>query len=448
MMNGIAYATLANISGHVGSSSASLLTRVFLVLICAALLILLYALRGHLVLQLGVGLPALGITTYFVLRAQLAGGFEAPQRTYVIPKAPASCFARPEQSPPGTLAALGEPEDFGYPAKTLDRMAVRDLLIDASYDRLDSLLTAYSDSARRDFRFEYRMIDVFDAFATASPVLETFMDDWISTRPSSANARIVRATYYTAAAWHARGEASSWETSLRQGMAAKRYFGRALADLDSALRRTPCSVMAYKGYMTIAPYVGDTAMSREAMDQALLMQPYSYVVREEHMLNLRPRWGGSYGAMDRLAHDADSLGERNPRLRALHGFADWDQGDVAERHKEPARALELYDHALTFGDLWRFRLERGQLYESLGREDEALADLERALVQRPQHAELLDRLASTKYELGRLAEGPERDRLFYESYGDESLAVLLDPAEDEYQQSQAFYKKAIPEYAH
>jgi hypothetical protein len=85
MMNGIAYATLANISGH-GGSSASLLTRVFLVLICAALLILLYALRGHLVLQLGVGLPALGITTYFVLRAQLAGGFEAPQRTYVIQK--------------------------------------------------------------------------------------------------------------------------------------------------------------------------------------------------------------------------------------------------------------------------------------------------------------------------------------------------------------------------
>jgi tetratricopeptide (TPR) repeat protein len=189
-------------------------------------------------------------------------------------------------------------------------------------------------------------------------------------------------------------------------------------------------------------------MSREAMDQALLMQPYSYVVREEHMLNLRPRWGGSYGAMDRLAHDADSLGERNPRLRALHGFVDWDQGDVAERHKEPARALEFYDHALTFGDLWRFRLERGQLYERLGREDEALADLERALVQRPQHAELLDHLASTKYELARFAAGPERDRLFYESYGDESLAVLLDPAQDEYQESQAFYKKSIPEYAH
>jgi tetratricopeptide (TPR) repeat protein len=446
-MNGIAYAALANISGHLGSSG-SLLTRVFLVLICVALLVLLYAMRGHLVLQLMVGLPALGITSYFVLRAQLAGGVEAAQHTYVIPKAPTSCFAQSEKNPLVVLAALGEPEDFGYPAKTVDRIAVRDLLIDASYDGLDSLLTAYSDSARRDFRFEYRLMDAFGAFAIASPVLATFMDDWVTTRPSSANARIVRATYYTAAAWNARGETSSRNTSFRQGMAAHAYFARALVDLDSALRRTPCSVMAYGGYMAIAPYAGDTAMSREAMDQALLLQPYSYVVREEQMLNLRPRWGGSYDAMNKLAREADSLGDTNPRLHALHGFADWDQGDMSERHKEPARALEFYDRALSFGDLWRFRLERGRLYEALGREDEALADLERALVQRPQHARLLDILASTKYELGRVADGPDRDRLFYESYGDESLAALLDPTESEYEESLAFYKKNIPEYAH
>ena len=46
------------------------------------------------------------------------------------------------------------------------------------------------------------------------------------------------------------------------------------------------------------------------------------------------------------------------------------------------------------------------------------------------------------------ADGSEAHRLFYETYGDESLAVLLDPADDGYQESMAFYKKAIPEYAH
>ena len=231
-------------------------------------------------------------------------------------------------------------------------------------------------------------------------------------------------------------------------MAARGYFTRALSDLDSALRRAPCSVVAYEGYMDIAPYAGDTGMSRDAMDQALLIQPYSFLAREGHMLNLRPRWGGSYEAMEELAQGADSLVNRNPRLRSLHGFVAYDQADLAIRSKDTPRALELYEQALSFGDLWRFRLKRGQLYHWIGREEDALADLQHAQVQRPQHAELLDRLASTKYELGRRADGPEAHRLFYETYGDESLAVLLDPAEEDYQESMAFYKKSIPEYAH
>ncbi|MFL5543413.1 MAG: DUF4034 domain-containing protein [Gemmatimonadaceae bacterium] len=447
-MNGFVYAALGSVRmGYLGGGT-SILIRILLVLICAALLVLLYALRNHLAFQFAIGLPALGVATFYVVRGQIDAGYEDPQHTYVIPKAPAICAAATNASLSAPLAALGEPEDFGYPAKTIDRIEVRDLLIEASYDGLDSLLTAYSDSARRDFRLEYRMLDAYSAFSTAAPTLEPFMDDWIRSHPTSGNAYIVRATYYTAAAWHERGAARAGRTSYRQALAARRYFNRALSDLDSAVRRKPCSVMAYKGYMAIAPYVGDTAMSRDAMDEALRIQPYSYVVREEQMLNLRPRWGGSHEAMELLARESDSLSTRNPRLHALHGFADWDKGDIAERHREPARALELYDHALSFGDLWRFRFERGQLYHALGRDEDALADLQRALVQRPQHAELIHRIASTKYELGRYAYGSEQHRLFYESYGDESLAALLDPADEDVQESMAFYKQNIPEYAH
>lgn len=447
-MHGIVYASL-KISGDIGSGT-SVAVRVLLVIVCLGLIALLVALRGHKWLQLLVVLPTLLITSFYVIAAQIAASGGRPQHTYAIPKAPASCLAPPADSPVAAFASLNEsePEDVGYPIKTVDRMEMRDRLMDGSFDALDSILTGYSDSARRDFRLEYRMMDSYDAFSTASPTLETFLDDWVTSRPSSANAYLVRATYYTALAWHARGSANSRNTTFRQSMAARLNFVRALADLDSTLRRAPCSVAAYEGYMEIAPYAGDTAMSREAMDQALLIQPYSFIVREAHMLNLRPRWGGAYEAMEQLADQADSLANRNPRLRTLHGFVPWDQADAAIRNKDAARALELYAQALSFGDLWRFRFKRGQLYHWVGREEDALADLERALVQRPQHADLLDRLASIKYELGRRADGSEAHRLFYETYGDESLAVLLDPADDGYQESMAFYKKSIPEYAH
>ena len=443
------YASLAKLSGQVGSGT-SVLVRALLVVICLGLIGLLVALRGHKWLQLALVLPTLLITSFYVVMAQIAASGGAPQHTYKIAKAPTSCLAALTDDRRTASASLSEsePEDLGYPTKTVNRIELRDLLIDASFDALDSILTAYSDSAQRDFRLEYRMSDAYDAFSTASPELEPFMDDWVSSHPKSANAYLVRATYYSASAWHARGAALSRNTTFRQSMAAHSYFTQALADLDSALRRAPCSLAAYEGYMDISPFVGDTGMSRESMDQALLVQPYSFLARESHILNLRPRWGGSYDAMEQLAQGADSLANRNPRLRTLHGFVSWDQADYAVRKKDASHALELYQHALSFGDFWRFRLKRGQLYHWVGREEESLADLERALVQRPQHAELLDVLARTKYELGRRADGPEAHRLFYETYGDQSLAVLLDPGDEDYQESMAFYKKAIPEYAH
>ncbi len=448
IVNGFAHAALASVSvsGHSGSSS--LTVRILLAVIFVGLIALLFALRSHRILQLSVAVPAILITAFFEVRAQISAGMREPQRTHLVPKAPTACLTSRADNPTADLAPLSEAEDLGYPTKTLNRIEVRDLLIDASYDALDSMLTAYSDSARRDFRFEYRMIDAFGAFSTAATTFEPFLDDWVLTRPSSGNALLVRATYYIAAGWHARGAASMRNTSFGQVMGAQGYLTRALADLTGALRLLPCSVVAYKGLMTIANYFGDTAMSRAAMDQALLIQPYSFVVREEHMLNLRPRWGGSYEAMELLAQAADTLSTWNPRLRVLHGFADLDQADLAVREKETGRALELYQHALSFGDFWRFRFERGQLHHWMGRDEQALADLERALVQRPQYPDLLDRLASAKYELGRYARGSEQHRLFYEAYGDESLAALLDPADEDFQKSMAFYKESIPEYAH
>lgn len=451
----LSYAALsASVPGYHGSGTG-LVLRVLLFLIAVAVLSLFYALRGHGVLQAVLGLSVLGVVTFFVVRAQVAAGAMQPASASraaasLVPQAPATCRVRTDGAADAgdPRIASTEPEDFGYPVQTVDRIDVRNLLIAGSFDSLDSLLTAYSDSARRDFRLEYRMDDAFAAFNTASPTLESFIDDWVRARPASGNALIVRAIFYTAAGWNVRGGNAIDNTAHRRLSGANGYFSRAVSDLRQALRVVPCSLIAYKTLMAIAPYTGDTTTSRAAMDQALLIQPYSFLVRERHMLNLRPRWGGSYESMDRLAQESDSLVSRNPRLGALHGFADWDRADVAERKGDLEGAVELYSRALSTGDLWRFRLDRGRLYHRAERDNESLADLERALVQRPQVPELLHVLATTKYELGRQADGAEQHRLFYETYGDESLALLLEPADEDFQESMDFYNKNLPEYRH
>jgi type II secretory pathway pseudopilin PulG len=70
-----------------------------------------------------------------------------------VPIAPAKCSRDSLGGLPPVLSRRAANQlDLGYPTETIDQLAVRQLLYDRSYDALDSLLTAYTDSARRDFR--------------------------------------------------------------------------------------------------------------------------------------------------------------------------------------------------------------------------------------------------------------------------------------------------------
>jgi tetratricopeptide (TPR) repeat protein len=171
------------------------------------------------------------------------------------------------------------------------------------------------------------------------------------------------------------------------------------------------------------------------------------MMRSRHMNSLVPRWGGSYPAMEEFAAESDSLIARNPRLRALHGFAVLDRADVSERAKDTVKAMAQYDSANTFGDYWRFRLERGQYLYRLDRNEQALMDLERALEQRPQHQGILESLADVHYEMGRLAKRDEAARHYAEAFRYVYLGLAIAPTDPELQKSLAFYLKNIPEHA-
>ena len=439
---------LLRVSGS-GIGSIDLRLRLIQGAVLALIVLGIYALRRHRVLQILFGVVAALVVGFFVVVAQLASASEAiaARRASLIPKAPQACLPRPD-SATSFASVDSEPQELGYPVKTLDRLSVRSLLVESSFDELDTLLTAYADSARADFRLEYRLSDAFEAFSTAAPELELFLNDWVKTRPQSGNARLARAVYFAASGWHARGANTIGTTAFRRIVVARSNFAHALDDIEVAFKRLPCSATAYLTVMDIAPFYADTAASREAMEQALRIQPLSFRVREEQVLNLRPRWGGSYEMMEQVATAADPLIDRNPRLKTLHGFVDWDRGDREERAGNAERAVEFYDHALSYGDFWRFRLERGEFLIRRDRYPEALVDLERARVQRPQNPRLLNALSSTKYALGRVSDQVEQYHFFYDAYADEALAAELDPAEQEYQESLAFYKKNIPESVH
>jgi uncharacterized protein len=338
-------------------------------------------------------------------------------------------------------------EDFGYPTQTIDRLAVRRLLISRSYDTLNAVLSAYADSAVRDYRIEYRLFDAYAAFDVAIPSLEPLLTEWVKQRPTSAAALLARGTYLSAAGWDARGREFAGKTKRRQFDHMTDFFRRASSDFHAALRISPGSIVAYRALITITATEGDPAIARQLLDQALKIQPYSFRLRFTYMENILPRWGGSYEAMTQFAEESMPYAARNLRIRALLGFVDWDRGRVLEREGNNPEAIKAYERALRFGDFWEFRYQRGSLYFRANQNTQALADLNSVLVQYPQNADALYERSWVNYDLAFTATEEAKVAYFAQAFDDIEMSVALDPTDQDHQKHLAFIRENIPEYA-
>jgi tetratricopeptide (TPR) repeat protein len=338
-------------------------------------------------------------------------------------------------------------ENFGYPQQTVDRVAVRQLLLARSYDALDTLLTAYADSASRDYRLEYRLFDAYAAFDVAIPSLEPLLSEWVHQHPASAAALLARATFFGASGWNARGTKFARRTSRNQFSGMEDFFQRAVADSRAALRLAPNSIVAYRQLMRIARSHGDPETSRQIFDRAIKFQPYSFLMREEYIVDLLPRWGGSYKEMEQFAEESAPYAAHNPRIRALGGFVDWDRGRVLESDGLKDKAITAYGRALRSGNYSRFRFERADLYWHLDRYEEAMADLNIALLQEPHHAQALYERAYAGYDLGRKTSREAGAAYYTQAYRDIKLSVALDPTDSYHQRYLSFIRRNLPEFA-
>jgi hypothetical protein len=213
-----------------------------------------------------------------------------------------------------------ETEELGYPLQTIDRLAVRRLLVLKSFDALDTLLAAYADSVVRDYRLEYRLFDAYGAFAVCVPALADLLDEWVERRAGSAAALVARATFLVECGWKARGGGWAKDTPDRQFALMGVFLRGALNDLGAAQRLAPNSLVAYGDLAEHRPGQGRPRAVPDPLDQALKIQPYTFLLRATHMYVLAPRWGGSYEAMADFATEAAPYAAKNPRIRTLQGL--------------------------------------------------------------------------------------------------------------------------------
>lgn len=296
----------------------------------------------------------------------------------------------------------------GSPAQESAAPNVRDLVRAEQFAAADALLDDMREKLMTDIAVEPDLYAQWDQFNRPVPELEKALTQWVETR-NSANARLARGIHYTTMGWRARGAAYVSATSDTQLRGMEAYFRLALEDFQAVLERRPDELFAYCYAMEVLMSFGADEAVRELYEHALEKYPLAYTPRSFYLTSLAPWWGGSMQEIEQVVDDSRAFYDRNPELRALEGRAISVVAEKAGADGDFATALTLYNRALEQGGPnWRYLNGRGEMYMRLRRYDEAIADLNTALVLRPDFLETLNHRAYSFYEL-RQNEGAIQD---------------------------------------
>lgn len=288
----------------------------------------------------------------------------------------------------------------GYPLKQVDRAAIRALLHHRRFADLSRRLEQLQSDFEADHTREFWPIDAADAFDSAEAELGASLDAWAAATPASFAPYLARGTYWVAAAYARRGGKWAAETAREDLALMREAVEKARADLNKALVIRPKLAAAERRLIVGLRLTGDRAGARTAVARALRACPSCFQVRVAYLIQLQPRWGGSYEEMLAFARAAGRA-SRNPKLRLLPGYVDLDKANMLAREKKLDEALAAVERACALGEHWEFLKERAYLRRGLKQFDAALADLDRAAAIRRGHPDILNERAFAKADLRR-----------------------------------------------
>jgi len=281
------------------------------------------------------------------------------------------------------------------PPFTANKGELLQKLRDRKFQDLDEQLNSYQVAFEKDAFTEGNLAVAFEAFCSPDPALGPLLDEWVAKNPNSYSAHLARAEYLVTAGYEARGDQTADQTSAGQFAEMNALLNKAVKEALAAIKLNAKSGVGYSVIIEASRANSDDDMRERTLAAGLKNAPASMVMWVSAIRALQPRWGGSYGAMERLAAQAQKHAGQNPKLVTLKGFADVERGRVALEDNDPDGAMRFYDQAVQEGgDLFNSGYtNRGLLFLRLGNYDDALRDLNHANHLRPQETKVLESLA-------------------------------------------------------
>lgn len=230
-------------------------------------------------------------------------------------------------------------------------VALRQMLKDGDYDRLNARLAVWQAAFENDPTDEYAVRDAYTAFAAMEPLSEYLMQTWRDARPESYQPYLALAHHYHAKGWASRGTKWAQRTTNAQFDAMHAAFDKARDNIRTARKIHPGLVAAALLRIDIAKTASEPR-KYAIMKAAARRFPHSFLIADAILSAQTPRWGGSYARMERYADYFRKFTRANPRMATLYGhiYADQGQSAMIQQQMEPSRLFYL--KAKHYGAYW------------------------------------------------------------------------------------------------
>jgi tetratricopeptide (TPR) repeat protein len=288
------------------------------------------------------------------------------------------------------------------PPFTANKLLILGKLRQKDFAGLDSEFEQYQVAFEKSPRAELNEKLAFDSFAADDPSVGDLIEEWTIARPNSFAAHMAMGSYFSWRGWHTRGAGFADQTPSGQFDKMGKFFAQSAEETKMALKLKPKLSIAYAVLLGEARGESDRTVHETLERDALRQIPASFVIREEVMESMYPRWGGSHEMMAEFAQQSQALVKENPYMHWLRGFIDSDEGEMLGIHGEYDQSIVALTRAIQKGDDYSgFYFIRGESYGQSGLWEHALQDFDRNNELSPQDPEVLIRRAYPLAELKR-----------------------------------------------
>ena len=253
---------------------------------------------------------------------------------------------------------------------------VTKLLLEQRFEEFESRSTRYEHQFELEPLWEKPLSKLYSGIDGGNAELREKLDKWVQLRPSYM-AYTARGAYEVNLAYEQRGSRYIQETPAENLAKMSASLAKAQEDLDRALAANAAFVPAYIELLAVAQAMGDVESAAAIEKRATSRVPTTYYVRYSYLVNLRPRWGGSYELMTAYEEGLTSAARLNPRIWSLKGESWAERGYTARLDRDERGAIKFYTKALEYGDRLEFLKARGTLYLDSHQYDLALKDFTR-----------------------------------------------------------------------